>query len=843
MRSGGRLHATVAVATAAGVLLACDENDLGIEKRRPNDAPQTIISASPGDSTRTDYRVGLSWWGSDPDGSVDHFDFILVDHPHTPTPDSTGAYVTVPEPYDPRWVGTTATDTVLVTLADTLRADPAQGFPENMRQRQLERWHTFFVRAVDDVGTPDATPDYVTFNSTNLAPIVSLERPVRAGGTFDCPPTVVLRWNGTDPLPHGESRDPVASRWLLVGSNSGYSGWPSAFYNAPESAWSEWKAWDFAGAAGVSTTLRGMTVTSPRSQVLGYYMFAVQALDEAGAVTSVFDMSTPDKNNAVRIRVSGRAGPWLMLDERFLGAYKFVGNPNNSRFDVGVGQPIEFTWVADASSYGATIMGYRYGWNILDPTNDADWEQSWALGSRRSPLRHARRGSDRFYLQAVDSAGNITSVVVEIFGHELTMRRDVLWVDDTEWTGTAAGTEVNEDERQLAVLAGSAATHGYEFVPQLDVYDVVQNNFNAPSAALAFDYKAIVWTVIDGLGGRSGLRSLALFSDPFAPPSTQPQQFNWINVYLQQGGKLWLSGHRPAQQVWSLNRAAGRDLDPVNVTHWVDPSASHPLVDSVGTTSLLYAMRIEMFDMGGGAGSRREQPRHFCAGVAPAAPPELAVQTFTSSPAAGHTHTLAVHIQDVNTLVSPGRTLQTSVADGHAHAVFLSTDDQRALQAGRAVHVETDAAGPEPHVHAFDLVDGVGLWGVPILIPGGDWSPVPGIGRPNVEIYNMAGAMTASVPPLHPIPGTVLPIYTYVSGVPANPSTGTLYPLTADRQAVVVLGKRSPEDALYSTALCGFPVFSLLQISHGWLTDYVLARHFGLARTPSPTPAASEAPR
>jgi hypothetical protein len=39
------------------------------------------------------------------------------------------------------------------------------------------------------------------------------------------------------------------------------------------------------------------------------------------------------------------------------------------------GIPLDFTWIADASWYGGTIFGYRYGWDLFDPGdfNDPGW--------------------------------------------------------------------------------------------------------------------------------------------------------------------------------------------------------------------------------------------------------------------------------------------------------------------------------------------------------------------------------------------------------------------------------------------------------------------------------------
>lgn len=102
-----------------------------IEKLGPSEPPETLLTSGPPDSTSaTSYRVHFSWSGTDPDGAVDHFEFIMVDHPAANDSISGGTSpvtITVPEPDDPRWTPTSGMDSTFVTLADTLRRDPRPG--------------------------------------------------------------------------------------------------------------------------------------------------------------------------------------------------------------------------------------------------------------------------------------------------------------------------------------------------------------------------------------------------------------------------------------------------------------------------------------------------------------------------------------------------------------------------------------------------------------------------------------------------------------------------------------------------------------------------------------------
>ncbi len=827
-----RSHWLLACLFAAG----CSDNELGLDKRRPNLPPQTVLSGGPPDfSSATPYRAHLSWWGSDPDGSIDHFDYILVDH--AAAVDSlTPELVEVPGPNDPRWRSTHATDSVFVTLADTLRRDPRPDDGESPRDvfdHPFERWHTFFVRAVDDEGLFDATPDYLSFNAVNFAPTVRLRPPVRAGVIFESPTAVFFSWSGEDPLGDGDVTTPVASRWVIVpsGFESGsYTAWPESLYALPRgAAWSPWRRWDAADSSGVRTSLRGLEAVNEREEA-GFYIFAVQALDEAGAVTPVFDSTTPGKNNAVLLRASRPPGPTLVVRERFFGAFTFLGESSPIQLEVAAGQPVVFRWHADAASYGGRVVGYRFGWNLADPDDDTQWDRSWAATNLNAPTRTFFHGTHRFYLQVIDDAENVTSIVFEIRAHELTRERDLLWVDDTEPIDPASSAEQREDAQWLGIFTQLAVDHGFNFDPLVDVYEVRDRAGRPPPIELTFRYKTIVWSVRNGSGQSSGLRSLAQFVDPFAERNRNAaQSFNYLNAYLDNGGKLWINGFRPAFQMWPSARARGTAAQPVNVTNWDDPFEPHPLVDSVGTTSLLYKMGIEMFDMGAGLGSARTNVAHFCEGLPRAQLDAAEHQVYESSPVLEHAHTLDVAGSHVERPPAEPLRVETSEYAGHRHTVELVNEVFEGLRMGQRVVLESSHDGVSTHAHAFELHDQVGLWGAPLLVPNASWPFRAGErGRPNVEIYNMPAALASQTPPLQPPVGISVPLYNYKSAVAYDPSAGVVYPLTADAQPLFVLAKGAPHEPFYSRALCGFEPHLLVPFFHHQLVEFILVRHFRL---------------
>lgn len=843
-------HAFVCLLGIVLVLAGCGDNELGFDKVRPNQAPETILSSGPPDSIPgTGYRVQLFWSGTDRDGTVSHYDFILVDHPpirdhiegEPPGDDSTRVIVEVPEPDDPGWIGTTATDSIFITLADTLRRDPRPGTgetPDNVRQTEFERWHTFFVRAVDNEGLADPTPDYRSFNSHNIAPTVQILRPVQPGAEFSGPPVIVFNWDGDDTVDESSSIDPVASRYVIITSKTDisrpgnkYVSYPDSLYMLPARYhWSPWRRWDASDESGRRAVISGLSRVGEFKDS-GYYIFAVQALDEAGAITPVFDWQSAGKNNVALVRVSGNIGPILTVREDYLGTQTFVGGSRPIQLDIAGGQRVNFRWSADATHYGGEIVAYRYGWDIRNPDNDQEWS-SWSLTNTKAPTQSYNTGSHRFFLQVRDNAESITQAIYELTVYTVTRNRDLLWVDDSDFL-TDLAAESGEDSRWTQVLTNIATNNGFEFDPNLDIYDVLQNRNEPPPIQKVFDYKAVVWSNRSGRDGSSGLRRAAQFFDP-VPQRNQntAKAFNFINIYMANGGALWVSGFRPAKQLWPDERERGREGEPVNVTNWDDPIEPHPPgIDSVGTSSLLYKMGVEMFDVGSALEIKRNKKEHYCYGLRRCMVAGADSQRTTSDVSLGHTHVVTIATIDVEAFPLVARTYQTTTELDHRHTVTLTPDDFLALQRGESIRVESsEAALPQPHSHQFEIIDQLGLWGAPAMTTSSGWGQGGTTGRTNVEIYNMPNALLTETPPLNPLPGISLPLYCYVSGLPENPQTGFFYPETADNQPALLLAKGAPSELYFTRAFCGFEPYVLESLSHERLAQFILVRHFRLGQ-------------
>jgi hypothetical protein len=204
-------------------------------------------------------------------------------------------------------------------------------------------------------------------------------------------------------------------------------------------------------------------------------------------------------------------------------------------------------------------------------------------------------------------------------------------------------------------------------------------------------------------------------------------------------------------------------------------------------------------------------------------------QVVTSSVEFTHTHTFKLPTADVEAFPAVARTYTTTSTLDHLHTVTLSPEDFTALKRGEHVVVQsTGASLPEPHPHAFDVVDQLGQWGAPVLVPSSAWGQVPAGGRTNIEIYNMPVALLSQKLPLVPLPGISLSLYSYVAQLKEDPNVPRFYPDTSDNQPAFILARNTAFDPYFSRAFCGFDPALLEQLSHEQLAQFVLVRHFRL---------------
>jgi hypothetical protein len=165
----------------AALLAACAKDPVRVDRNRP---PTTFLVAAPAESTTASYRIHLYWRGEDTDGFISGFQWAWDDSSVT------------------AFRFTTRTDSIF-ELGVNDSADIAGGSSET--PPGTSRAHTFFIRAVDNLGKPD--PNLIRWNrrlyiAQTLKPTVTFTGDYPSGAGIDSlcdgQPFEVC-WGGTDP--------------------------------------------------------------------------------------------------------------------------------------------------------------------------------------------------------------------------------------------------------------------------------------------------------------------------------------------------------------------------------------------------------------------------------------------------------------------------------------------------------------------------------------------------------------------------------------------------------------------------------------------------------------------
>jgi hypothetical protein len=362
-------------------LWGCSEtSDVGFG----NQAPTVWLSSAPPEGSVSKYTVHLFWGGWDPDGEIDFYEYAITNN-------VTGVFDpadTTSTPGDYKWNRVDANDSTFTFSADLIPDSSAIDFEGDHTPEEFRRSHTFFIRAVDEEGTRSVKPAYRSFTARTLSPTVFVDIPIAGGlNAAQVPPITTFQWTATDyvgTVAEVQEADSVRHILVSVERDPFNNSWDAALEyirtntDAPE--WSEWKFYR-------QPEDSGKFWTSPPLD-FGRYYFAVQAMDEAGAVSPVFDLD----QNLRRILAGPRiTGPILTVTNQYIGLIQ-TASPHTPPviIDLPAGVAMAFEFEGDAESYGGLVSGYRYGWDILDLNDDEQWEIDYTpfIGDRaQSPPR------------------------------------------------------------------------------------------------------------------------------------------------------------------------------------------------------------------------------------------------------------------------------------------------------------------------------------------------------------------------------------------------------------------------------------------------------------------------
>ncbi|MEJ2720033.1 MAG: hypothetical protein P8181_02670 [bacterium] len=283
------------------------------------------------------------------------------------------------------------------------------------------------------------------------------------------PPVTTYEWQTLD-----GAQDPDSVQWALVNAayfNDSFDQTLDYIRNNPDAP--EWHSWCQYNAPNDS----GKFWTTPPVD-FGRYVFAVHGWDVDTTACQEFEFG----RNAVRVRVSQRTtGPLLTVDSDILAIPLTTATINTPVMVVNLpaGTPAEFCWTADASAYCGVVIAYRYGWDIPNASNDAQWDVGWTPfdGSETcSPARIFYFGTHTFYVDVLDNSGLISRIPVKInyTPEPVMLRLDLLpgtcpnelnpWSRGALWAALLGSTEFDVTEIDLETVTLTTADYATDGV-------------------------------------------------------------------------------------------------------------------------------------------------------------------------------------------------------------------------------------------------------------------------------------------------------------------------------------------------------------------------------------------
>jgi hypothetical protein len=537
MRQSLLIYGVLVTVAVFAFFFGCEKTFIGPAEQ--NRIPEVWLSSGPVEGDTTGYQVHFYWGGWDPDGEVKCYEFVVADgDPYGfNQEDTTGLE---------KWTQTSLHDSIFrVSADDTFR----QVTINNNLYTRYDKTHTFFIRSVDKGGRRSEAV-HRSFTAWTLAPEVQI--------TMPRPPAIVdnlqqlgkiinFEWRGVDPIDSPDNtQDPDSIRYMYHRVDSpGFGYYPSFNIVSDlnrnpwryEEDWSPWIYYRAPGDSGRSTYLGDDEILETRKS----HIFAVQAKDDAGAVTAIFSR----RSNVRQFIVSETAAPFLTITEPFLGGFKFIGT--NLRAEpryLPPGVALRFKFYGDSSNYGGEVVCFQYGWDVADLSNPNDWDSDcspFILGCTATWYS----GVHTLFVRVVDNSGVETLGQVEINIVPFTMDRNLLWVDDFPSDNSFTQTMYalpREDEHDALWLGHCG--RAIDFDPGRDVYDAKASyNFAPPDIKLIGRYKNIIWTYSSASYSSSCWDNVVAFTPESQYTAGSQLTVNYLAIFLTKGGHLLTEGN------------------------------------------------------------------------------------------------------------------------------------------------------------------------------------------------------------------------------------------------------------------------------------------------------------
>ncbi len=129
--------------------------------------------------------------------------------------------------------------------------------------------------------------------------------------------------------------------------------------------------------------------------------------------------------------VAVAADPVLTVTEPGLGTWQCEGPAMTPVvLAVAASTDLAFSWLGDASGYGGIILGYRYGWDLVDPDNPTD--PGWATpgyvpGLLAAPTIAFAAGEHSLHIVVADMAGGLTRAWFQVQVSPPTAAENTSW--------------------------------------------------------------------------------------------------------------------------------------------------------------------------------------------------------------------------------------------------------------------------------------------------------------------------------------------------------------------------------------------------------------------------------
>lgn len=501
---------------------------------RPNTPPNTRISAGPPEAQPTGYQVELFWFGWDDDGFVDHYE-VAWESPEN-------------------WIGPIFSNDSLfaVAAAESCCVPPP---PENagtaLSDSVFQQYHTFYVRAVDNEGIPDESPSFRTFNARSLAPYTEITAGPSHLGIWGT--DVTFKWEGMDDDGLAVSYKYALASFFDFARDTGDTtpgtgellAWIDSltYYPLPGGGYDTdslvWRSTDEDTVRFRNVTLT-TDIPSPPELNKNKIVFAVRAIDNAGAEEQVLSLSSSSPGNVVVFDVKKRVnGPCISVVSNVVGNW----NCFSAREPRGVfrGRGLRFVWSARPGGSGTPVAGFGYavddtgaGWTpfsdntrIYPPETVPGTQEFW----------FPDRGLHTLYIRSVDRGGfiNVLPINVEVFSGPAVCEendRFVLVVLDTNATsirGFLPGDDYLNVENAMVAY----------FFDNGDAYDLQVHHAGpqtvAPEVGLLDCASSTFWFHSSDAFELDPSILLGYHTDP---PNVLPS-------YVSSGGNLFLCGIQP----------------------------------------------------------------------------------------------------------------------------------------------------------------------------------------------------------------------------------------------------------------------------------------------------------